>query len=182
MGETNPAILWYDLHQFLLDFLWRIALGQAEAAGDSKDVRIDDHPFGFAEADAEDDVGGFASCAGEGDELSEGFGDLAGEVGDDFAGRALNGFGLVAEEAGGLDYFLDLDECGLRHFLLSGEAAEELGGHHVDADVSALGGEDCGYEQFPGGRVGESALDAGIGFVEGFEDGGDAVGGQVATH
>ena len=29
--------------------------------------------------------------------------------------------------------------------------------------------------------MGEGALDGGIGFVEGFEDGGDAVGGEVAA-
>ena len=29
--------------------------------------------------------------------------------------------------------------------------------------------------------MGEGAFDAGVGFVEGSEDGGDAVGGQVAT-
>ena len=103
VGEGDPAVLRNDPHQFLLDFLGRIAFGQSEAAADAEDVRIDDYPLGFAEADAEDYVGGFAGGAGEGDQLGEGFGNLAVEVRDDFAGRALDGFGFVAEEAGGLD-------------------------------------------------------------------------------
>jgi hypothetical protein len=43
-------------------------------------VRIDDYAFGFAEADAEDDVCGLAGGAGDGDQLGEGFGDLTGEI------------------------------------------------------------------------------------------------------
>jgi hypothetical protein len=31
-----------------------------------------------------------------------------------------------------------------------------------------LGGEDCGYEEFPGSAMGEGAFDVRIGFVEGF--------------
>ena len=62
-----------------------------------------------------------------------------------------------------------------------GKRLEELRGHHVDANVGALGGEDGGDEEFPGGAMGEGALDVGVGFVEGFEDGGDAVGGEVAA-
>ena len=71
VGEGDPAVLGNDLHQFLLDFLRRVAFGQAETAGDAEDVRVDDYAFGFAEADAEDDVGGFAGCAGDGDQLGE---------------------------------------------------------------------------------------------------------------
>ena len=91
------------LHQFLLDFFGGVAFGEAETAGDAEDVRVDDHSFGLAEADAEDDVGGFAGRAGDGDEFGQVCGTWPSNVGDDLAGRALNGFGLVAEEAGGAD-------------------------------------------------------------------------------
>ena len=80
VGEVDPAVLRDDLHQLLLDFLRRVAFGEAEAAGDAEDVGVDDYAFGFAEADAEDDVGGFAGCAGDGDEFGEGLRDLAVEV------------------------------------------------------------------------------------------------------
>ena len=61
-----------DLHQLLLDFFGGVAFGEVEAAGDAEDVGVDDDAFGLAEADAEDDVGGFAGGAGNGDELGEG--------------------------------------------------------------------------------------------------------------
>ena len=181
MREGDPVILGNDLHQFLFDFLRRVAFGNAQAAGDAEDVRVDDYAFGFAEADAEDDVGGFAGDTGDGDELGEGLRDLAAELGDDFAGGTLNGFGLVVEEAGGADEGFEFGEGCLGHGGWGGEAAEERRGDHVDTDVGALGGEDGGDQKLPGGAVGEGALGGGIGFVESFEDGGDAAGGQVAA-
>ena len=70
---------------------------------DAKDVRIDNDAFGFAEADAEDNIGCFAGCAGNGDELGECLRDFAAEPFDNGLGGALDGFGLVVEEAGGAD-------------------------------------------------------------------------------
>ena len=49
------------------------------------------------------------------------------------------------------------------------------------ADVSALRGENGGYQQFPRRFVYQRTLDMGVGFVEGFEDGGDAFGGEFAA-
>jgi len=49
VGEGDPAALREDAHQLLLDFLGRVAFGQAEAATDAEDVRIYDYAFGFAE-------------------------------------------------------------------------------------------------------------------------------------
>ena len=105
-------------------------------------------------------------------------GDLAVEFFDDFAGCALDGFGLVAEEAGGADEVFEFGQGCFGHRLRGREAAEEFGGDHVDAHVGALGGEDGGDEQFPGRAMGERALDVGVGFVESFEDGGDAARGR----
>ena len=72
VGEVDPATLREDAHQLLLDFLGCVALGEPEAAGDAEDMGVDDYAFGFAERDAEDDVGGFAGRAGDGCELGEG--------------------------------------------------------------------------------------------------------------
>jgi len=110
MGEGDPAVLRNHLHQFLLDFLGRVAFGEAEAVGDAEDMGVDHDAFSFAEADTEDDVGGFAGGAGDGDELGEGLGDLTVEIGDDFAGSALDGFCLVVVEAGGADEGFELGE------------------------------------------------------------------------
>jgi len=181
MGEGDPAVLRNHLHQFLLDFLGRVAFGEAEAVGDAEDMGVDHDAFSFAEADTEDDVGGFAGGAGDGDELGEGLGDLTVEIGDDFAGSALDGFCLVVVEAGGADEGFELGEGGFGHRGGSGEALEERRGDHVDADVGALGGEDGGDEQFPGGAMSEGALNVGIGFVKPQENGGDAVGGEVTA-
>jgi len=107
--------------------------------------------------------------------------ELAFELHDDFIRGALDGFGLVAEESGGADKFFKLGKGGFGHRLRSREAAEEFGCDHVDADVGALSGKDSGDEEFPGRAMRESALDVGVGFVECLEDGGDAVGGEVAA-
>ena len=52
VGEVDPAAWGDDPHQFLLDFLGRVAFGQAESAGDAEDMRVDNDSFGLAEADA----------------------------------------------------------------------------------------------------------------------------------
>ena len=106
---------------------------------------------------------------------------MAVEVFDDFAGGALDGFGLVAEEAGGADEVFEIGQRGLGHCWRGGEAAEEFGGDHVDAHISALRGEDGGDEEFPGRAVVKGADGVGVGFVEGLEDGGDAGGRERAA-
>jgi len=181
VGEVDPAVRREDAHQLLLHLLGRVSFGHAEAAGDAEDVGVDDDAFRLFEADAENDVGSFAGCAGDGYELGEGFGDLAVEFGADFAGGALDGLGLVVEEAGGADEGFELREGGLGHGRWGGEALEELRCDHVDADVGALGGEDGGNEQLPGRGVSEGAFDGGVGLVETLEDGGDTVRGEVAA-
>ena len=181
VGEVDPAVAWDYAHEFLFDFFGGFGFGEAKAAGDAEDVGVDDHALGFAETDTEYDVGGLAGGAGDGDELGEGLGDLAVEVGDDLAGGTLDGFGLVAEEAGGANDFLEFGQGGLGHGGGGGEAFEKRGRDHVDADVSALGGEDGSDEKLPGRAVVEGALDLGVGFVEGGEDGGDAAWGLVAA-
>ena len=125
VGEGDPAVLRNNLHQLLLDFLRRVAFGQAEAAGDAEDVRIDHNTFGLAKADAENDVGGLSGCAGDGDEFGQGLRDLAVEFFDNLARRALNGFGLVVEEAGGSDEGFEFRQGCLGHGGRGGEALEQ---------------------------------------------------------
>ena len=111
-------------------------------------------PSAFPIGHAENDVGGLAGRAGNGDEFGEGVGDFAVESLDDGLGRALDGLGLVAEEAGGADEVFELGKRRLGHGRGGREALEQLRRDHVDADVGALRGEDGGDEQFPGGACG----------------------------
>jgi len=181
VGEVDPAVLRDDFHQFLLDLWSGFAFGQAETSGYAEDVCVDDYSFGLFEGDAQDDVGGFASRAWDRDQFGERLGNLAMEVGKDFVSGAVDGFGLVVEEAGGADESFELRQGCFGHGRRSREALEEFRCDHVDADIGALCGEDGGDQQFPGRGVDEGALDGGIGFVEAFEKGGDAVGGKVAS-
>lgn len=88
--EINPAALREDSHQLLLDFLRRLAFGQAETVRDAEDVRVHNDAFGLAVRHAENHIGRFARRAGDGDEFGEGLWNFTVEVGDDFTRRALN--------------------------------------------------------------------------------------------
>lgn len=179
--EIDPAALRDDPHQFLLDFLGRIAFGQPKSVGDAEDMRIHHHAFGLLEADAKDDVGCLARRAGNGNQFGEGLRNLTAEVFNDFAGCALYGFGLVVKKASSPNESLEFRQGRFGHGRRGREAAEQLRRHHVDAHIGALSGENRGDEQFPGRAMVECALDVGIGFVESFEDGRDAVGCEVAA-
>jgi len=180
VAECDPAVLRNGAHQVLFDFGGGVGLGEGEAMGQPEDVGIDYDAFGLVEADSQDNIGGFAGGAGNGDQLGECLRDFAAKVGDDLLRGSFDGFGLVAEEAGGADEGFEIGQPGLGHGCGGREALEELRGDHVDADVGALRGEDCGDEKLPGRFVMESAFRVGVGFVEGLENGGDAVGGEVA--
>ena len=76
VGVADPVVGRNDLDELLLNFLGRFRFGESEAAADAQDVGVNDDAFSFVEADAEDDVGGFAGGAGDGDEFGEGLRDL----------------------------------------------------------------------------------------------------------
>ncbi len=180
VGELNPAVVRDDLHQVLFDGLRGFAAGEAQAAGDAKDVRIDDDAFSFAVGDAENNAGGLASGSGDGEQLGHGLRDFAVELLAHDAACALDRFGFVVVEAGGAnELFNRLDRC-FGHALRRGVSREELGGDHVDAGVGALGAEDGRDQKLPGRGVDQRALGGGVGFAEDFENGLDAVGVLVA--
>lgn len=137
---------------------------------EAEDVGVYDDAFGDAVEAAEDDVGGFAGYSGKAEEFWHGFGDYAVEFRQEEARCALEGFGFVAVEAGGADGLFDSDDGRVGEGLRRGEEAEEFGRDEVDADVSALRGEDGGDGEFPGVAMGEGADYLGIGFVEAAED------------
>ena len=138
MGEGDPALLREQLHQILFDPFRIVVFGEPEALRNALDVRVDDHSGGDAEGRTENDVGRFAGGAGHGEESVDVARDLAAEIGEDFAGGAGDGFGLVVEEAGGADVLGELGLVRRGEIMDSGVFAEESGRHHVDAPVGAL--------------------------------------------
>lgn len=78
------------------------------------------------------------------------------------------------KEACSADQGFEFRQSCLGHGGRGRKSPEQLWGDHVDADVSALGGEDCGYEQLPRGTVSEGADCVRISLVQPFKDGGDA--------
>jgi len=163
-----------DLHQVLFDFGGVSVCGEVEALGEAGDVGVDDDADVLVEGISEDDVGGFSTDAAEGGELLHGVRNLAVVFLDDVGGGAADGGGFGAEEAGGLDDFFDVGLGGFGERFGSGIFFEEDGGDDVNADVSALGGEDGGDEEFIGVAVVESAFGVRIELLEFGEDLGGA--------
>ena len=135
---------------------------------------IDDDTGFNAVGVAEDDIGGFASDAGEVSEVLE----ILRNFTVMFPHEGFRGgdeiLGFVAEETGGADEVFDVflfgrSECfGVRVFF------EKGGRHHVDAHVGALRGEDGGDEELEGALVVQFAVGVGVGGAEDVEkaDGG----------
>ena len=179
--KRDPAILRDDPHQLLLYLLRRVTIGKAQPMGNSEDMGVNYDTFCLAEADAEDDIGRLAGRAGNGDQFGKGLRHLAVEFGDNLRCGTLDRFGLVAKEACRANQRLKLRQSCFGHRLWGGESTKELWRHHVHTHVGALGGEDGRYQQFPRRCVSERALDVGVGFVEAAQNGGDALGGKIAT-
>ncbi len=139
---------------------------------------VDDHTDGDLIPAAKDDVGGLAGDSGKLEQLFHGLRHLVAELLDHGLRRALDGLGLVAEEAGGADERFKLGQGSGGHVLWRGIGAEERGRDQVDAGVGALGGEDGGDRELPGAGVVQRADDAGVGLGERVQDGGNALGGE----
>ena len=80
--------------------------------------------------------------------------------------RALEALGLLAEEAGAADDLLQRRQRRLRHRLRRRVAPEQLGRHHVDPLVRALGGQDRRAHQLERRLAVELAVDVGVQLLE----------------
>ena len=170
MTPEGPGVARDDFHQILFDFDRVGVLGQSEAFAQAGDVGVDDDTGFDAVGVAEDDIGGFASDAGE---VSEGF-EISRNFTVMFPHEGLRGgdeiLGLVAEETCGADDVFDVflfggSECfGVRVFF------EKGGRHHVDAHVGALRGEDGGDEELECALVVQFAVGVGVGGAEDVEN------------
>jgi hypothetical protein len=155
-----------SLDEVLFDFDRVGVLGQSEAFAQAGDVRVDDDTGFDAESIAENNIGCFASDPGETGERFQVAGDFTVMVLDQGLGGGDEVFRFVAEETGGADEFFDVflfgggEMSGVRVFF------EEGGGHHVDAHIGALRGEDGGDEELKGTVVIQFAVSVGIGGAE----------------
>ena len=181
MREGDPAVFWNHTHQFLLHLLRSVALSEAQPVRNAKDVRVDDHAFGFLEAHAEYNVGRLARRTGNGDQLGQRLRNLAAKVRIDRLRRAFDGLCLVAKEPGCADELFKFRQPRLGHGSRSREAFEQCWSDHVHAYVRALRGEDCGHQKLPWRGVMECAFDVRISLVQALENGGDAFGGEVTA-
>ncbi len=166
-----------SLDEVLFDFDRVGVLGQSEAFAQAGDVGVDDDTGFNAEGVAENNIGCFASDPGEVGERFQVAGDFTVMVLDQGLGGGDEVFRFVAEETGGADEFFDVflfgggEMSGVRVFF------EEGGGHHVDAHVGALRGEDGGDEELEGTVVIQFAVGVRVGGAEGLEDGRGGSGG-----
>jgi hypothetical protein len=112
----------YDLHQLFLDFERRLALRQAGAVGNAKDMRVDRHGR-LAEGDVEHDVRRLAPDAGQFLQRSAVMGHLAAMLGNQHLAQRDDVLGLGIEQADGAhmldqafeperDHFLRPIDCG----------------------------------------------------------------------
>lgn len=103
-----------ELHQLLLDFDRILGRGPAKPPAEAADVGIHDDASGGVEGVAEDDVGGFTSRAGDGDELVDRLRDLAMETLHEGGRHADQILGFVAEEACRSNKLFDVALIGVR--------------------------------------------------------------------
>jgi hypothetical protein len=115
---------------------------------------------------SKNDVGGFASNAGQFEQRVEVVGHFAGMFLDQLPAGGLDRFGFVAVEIDTLEFFLgDVGPIGGGPVFW-----KNRGGDRVDEVVAGLGGEDEGDEEFE--RVGKVEREFGVG-VRFFERGDD---------
>ena len=127
-----------------------------------RDMSIDDHAMVCVEGVAENDIGGFASHAAE---LNEGFHcgwDFSGVSLDERAATGLDIFGFIAEEANAPDIFLKLSKRRFGVVFCGPVFFEQIRRDNVDLLVGALGGQNCGDQQFQGTAVAQLAMGVGI--------------------
>jgi hypothetical protein len=142
VGELRPIVLRDKFHQHRFDF-FRINLArEAEAHRKPRDVRVDDHADILPKGIAENDVGGFATDAGKGDERVHGLGHFTGMLIDEKAAAGADIFRLGAIKADGTEVVLERGGIGFGVVARRRVFLEERGCDFVDLHVGTLRGED----------------------------------------
>ena len=160
MTEQRPILFRDHIGQIEFE-LYRIAVfGQLQPAGEPDHVCVAGNG-GDPESVAQHDIGGLSADARQRQELLHGGRDLAAEVIDDLAARALEVDGLVVIEAAGSDVLLDLLQVRRGPIGRGPVLLEQVFRDQVDPDIRALGGEDRRDQQFQ--RIREMQRDGGVG-------------------
>ena len=138
MREPRPVISWHDAHQLLLDFHRIVLASQFEEPGETLDVRIHHDSFILLEPRAEDHVRRLAPHARQVGQLFHSLRHFATMAFHQRLGHPDDRPGLVAEEAGGLDFLLE--DLGISGGVVGGGAVlrEQMWRDDVDARVGAL--------------------------------------------
>ena len=124
---------------------------------------------------AQHHIGGLARHSGQRQQLLHGAGQLAAEPIDHELRGSPDRLRLVAEEAGRANVLLQLLHRDRQVILRSPIPGEERRGHHVDALVGALRGENGGDQQLERGSEIERAGGVRVGRRQALADGMDAL-------
>jgi len=108
VAQVGPTRLWEEFHQVLLDADRVAEFGEAEPLREAADMGIHDDAFIFRKGISEDDIGRFASRAGNGGEFCQVIGNLARMALDEHLAHGANVFRLVSIEPCGADEPLEL--------------------------------------------------------------------------
>lgn len=170
MSEGNPPVLRCQLHQILFDFLRRLLTRKFQAVRNAEDMRIHYNAAGDAEGRPQNHVGGFSRDAGQGEQIRHGLRNLSAEVLHDLGGGADDAFGLVAEEARGMNLPLQFVLRQGDEIPGGGVLAEKLRRDFVHPLVRTLGREYGGDEKLEGVLVPQRAFCLGEERIERRED------------
>lgn len=170
MTEEDPIGSGHELDQVLFNGHGVRGAAEGESGGEALDVGVDNDAGSDLKGAPENDVGGLATNAVEGDEGFEVLRNLALVKVQELAAAGLDVAGLVAEQADAPDVLGKLFDGCLG--IVGGGAVffEEAGGDDVDLSIGALGGKDGGDQEFKGIGEVEFAMGIGVGEPEGIDD------------
>ena len=150
--RAAPLIFGNGLHELMLGLEHIRRVRQPQPIGDAENMRIDGDGI-LAERAAHDDVRRLASHTRQGFQSVMIRGHFAAEAGDQLPRHQHKVFGLVVEQAAGLDIRFDLFRFGLGQSRRVGIGREKRGRNHVDFHIRTLSGENHGDEQLK--RIGK---------------------------
>ncbi len=170
MTEQGPLGSRQQFDEGEFDFFGGFFTREAESQGEARDMRVHHDAVVKAKGVAEDDVGGFAADAVEGDELLKGLRDFPAVEFEELVAGGLDIAGFVAVEADAFYFRFKNGRVGVG--VIGGGAIflEKGCGDDIDLFVVTLGGKDGGDEQFERVAIVEFAMGVGISLFQGGED------------
>ena len=142
----------HELLKVLFDQVWIVGSRQAESFRHTFHMSIDDDTR-LAESISQDHIGRFSADTRQSDQLIHCMWDLSAEAFGHGFSAANKMFRFVLEKTGRTNKLFDFREISRSHLCRFPIPSEECRSNLVDSLVSALGGKNCGHEQFPGGTM-----------------------------